>query len=218
MELSQVLYTAAPGIDDWEQPSLEGVSVEQNACSQSPSHYCRPDRPQRRITDASCTLNDDIDAILPFCTNGFTLTPPGTKLHISDPNKQRTTCAQVHCAESPRPEKLLLQETALHGQDSNERCPAESGRPGEKKSRTHGFRDSSEQPASKKQRLLPGVTAQKTIHPESTQRVSARRTFPIKPDDFTVLNDIPEVDDLLLCDAANLLDSSYSYVETPNLK
>lgn len=74
------------------------------------------DRPQRRITDASCTLNDDIDAIFPFCSNGFTLTPPGTKLHISDSNKQCTTCAQVHCAESPRPEKLLLQETALYGQ------------------------------------------------------------------------------------------------------
>ncbi|XP_055725383.1 uncharacterized protein LOC129815514 [Salvelinus fontinalis] len=115
------------------------------------------DRLQRRITAALCTLNDysgdnEIDAILPFCTNVYsnklrteaitvTSTLPGTSphlLHIPDPNKQRTTQARVHRAESSQPEKcywagnLLLQETELHGHNSYETCPAESGMLGEK--------------------------------------------------------------------------------------
>jgi hypothetical protein len=36
-----------------------------------------------------------------------------------------------------------------------------------------------------------------------------------KPEDFTVLNVNSEADDRLLCDAANLLDSDNSLVETP---
>eukprot|EP00063_Salmo_salar_P092845 XP_014067680.1 PREDICTED: uncharacterized protein LOC106611709 [Salmo salar] len=207
------------GIDDLEQPSLEGASAEQNACSQSPSHYCRPDRPQKRIPAALCTLNDDIDAILPFCRTGFTLTPPGTTTRT-----QRTTCAQVHCAESPQPEKcywsgnLLLQETALHGQDSNETCPAESGRPGEKSLEPTVSAIRQNSPRQKSRDSSPAYngtedhTHREHVEDFGTPDIPNKTT---KPDDFTVLNDIPEVDDLLLCELANLLDSSNSYVETP---
>ncbi|XP_045558111.1 uncharacterized protein isoform X2 [Salmo salar] len=79
-EGSQSFTQMLRGLDDLEPNLSERDSQNQTVCSaessQSPSHYCRPDRPKRRITGALCTLNEDIDAILPFCSNGFTLTPP----------------------------------------------------------------------------------------------------------------------------------------------
>ncbi|KAM9401467.1 uncharacterized protein ACWYII_029106 isoform 2-T2 [Salvelinus alpinus] len=118
------------------------------------------DSPPARICAALWTLNDfggadKTDSILPFCTNGFPnnprteaitirSTPPGTSsqsLHnlafttLHSPSRLRTTVAQVHCAESPRPEKgyraenVRIQEPALYGYDSNDTRPAESAKP-----------------------------------------------------------------------------------------
>eukprot|EP00063_Salmo_salar_P067513 XP_014042348.1 PREDICTED: uncharacterized protein LOC106595502 [Salmo salar] len=185
-EGSQSFTQMLRGLDDLEPNLSERDSQNKTACSaessQSPSHYCRPDRPKRRITSASCTLNEDIDAILPFCSNGFTLTPPRNQATYFRP-KQGTTSAQVHCEESPRPNKLLLQETALHGHDSS---PAYNG------TEDHTHREPLEDFGAP------------DIHNKTR-----------KTDDLNVLNDISQVDDWLFCNAANLLDSSNSYVETP---
>lgn len=124
----------------------------------------------------------------------------------------------MHCVESPRPEKLFLQETALHGQDSNETCPAESARPGEESLEPPVSAIRQNRPRQKSRDSSPAYNGtEEHTHREHAEDFGAQdiHNKTTKSDDFNVLNDISQVDDRIFCNAANLLDSSNSYVETP---
>nr|XP_029529259.1 hairy and enhancer of split-related protein HELT isoform X2 [Oncorhynchus nerka] len=177
------------------------------------------------IKDALWTADtQDFDAILPFCTSAFSNSPriQGTSTpsrHIPDPNRQRSTVAQVHCSESSPPENycwagnLLLHEPALQGQDCPETGPAESGTL-EGKSHTppvsairHNKRQKSRDSAPAKN----GTDDHINLELGDSGAPSIPNETPKRP----VFNDMSDVDDQLFCDAANLIDPVNSTASIP---
>lgn len=105
--------------------------------------------------------------------------------------------------------------------DSNETCPSESGMLGEKSLEPTVSVIRQYSPHQKSPDSSPAYNGTEyhtqREHAEDFGAQDIPNKTP-KQDDFKDLNGISEVDDLMLCEAANLLDSSNYFVETPKLE
>ncbi|XP_071212554.1 uncharacterized protein [Salvelinus alpinus] len=206
---------------------------EQSADKQTPTLNCKQDLKPRRLNEALWSLNGfcqayDYETIIPYDPDVFTHKPRTQDLngrsnplghdnvvpHIS--KHQRIISAQIHSSASPEQFYLAdIHETSFQGQGSTSTEPADAVILAEQRhqplvsellqnSPRQKSRDSS--PAYK-DNAQTSEDAQTSI-PEEAPKTPVKKTA--KPDDFKDLNDISEVDDLMFCEAANLLESANS--------
>ncbi|KAM9395418.1 uncharacterized protein ACWYII_033569 [Salvelinus alpinus] len=214
------------GITELE-PSIEGP--EQIADIQTPTLNCKQDLKPRRLNEAIWSLNGfceayDYETILPYAQDVFTHKPRTQDLngrstplgqdtgvpHIS--KHQRTISAQIHSSASPEQFYLAgIHETTFQGQGSPSTEPADAVIQVDQR---HQPLVSELLQNSPRQKSRDSSTAYKdnveATHrePEEAPKTPVKKT--VKPDDFKDLNDISEVDDLMFCEAANLLESANS--------
>ncbi|XP_055727114.1 uncharacterized protein LOC129816552 [Salvelinus fontinalis] len=225
MDISQDSQTFTQILRDITELEPAVGSPEQIAYIPTPTLNCTEIHPR---TGAIGSLHGfcegyAYETIVPYSQDVFThkpqteplngLSTPLTQDRWTPPIKhQRTIRAQIHRSASPEQYYWEgIHETALQGQGSQATDQADAIIRVAQRHVPEFLELLQNSPLQKSRDSSPAYKdLQEATHldPEEAPKTPVTRTA--KPDDFKVLNDISEVDDLMFCEVANLIEAANS--------